>query len=111
MREQAQVCAYCDAAEGGDRMHLPDVATFRLGMEVVAFHLPSAPPERSAMPLNAVFCRWRFKRSGERRCTRAGCWTDRASLAVCGDSGTGKSTLACALSARAICLSMRSRRS
>jgi hypothetical protein len=54
MREQAQVCAHGYAAEGGDWMHLPDVATFRLGMEVVAFHLPSAPPSWSAMPSNAV---------------------------------------------------------
>jgi hypothetical protein len=44
-REERQVCAYGYSAGGEDWMHVPDLATFRLGHEVVAFPATDVDPE------------------------------------------------------------------
>jgi hypothetical protein len=99
-REQGEVCAYGYAAVGGDWMHLPSVATFRLGPEVVAFPVPSATPEivvdafeRSVLPMA-------LQALGGEALHASGVLGPSGVVALCGDSGAGKSTLACALSTR-----------
>lgn len=81
-------------------MHLPDVATFRLGTEVVAFPLPPATPElvrdafeRSVLPMA-------LQALGGEALHASGVLGPSGVVALCGESGTGKSTLAYALSAR-----------
>jgi hypothetical protein len=76
------------------------VATFRLGPEVVAFPLPSATPEtlrdafeRSVLPMA-------LQALGGEALHASGVLGPSGVVALCGDSGVGKSTLACALSAR-----------
>jgi hypothetical protein len=99
-RERGQVCAYGYAAAGADWMHLPDVATFRLGSEVVAFPLPSATPElvgdafeRSVLPMA-------LQALGGEALHASGVLGSSGVVALCGESGTGKSTLASALAER-----------
>ena len=81
-------------------MHLPDVATFRLGPEVVAFPQASATPEivgdafeRSVLPMA-------LQALGGEALHASGVLGPSGVIAFCGDSGAGKSTVACALSAR-----------
>jgi len=99
-REQNQVCAYGYAADGARWIHVPDLATFRLGREVVAFTLPSAYPdlikdafERNVLPMA-------IQALGGEALHASGVVGSSGVVALCGESGTGKSTLACALSAR-----------
>src|SRR5438045_2629057 len=99
-REQDQVCAYGYAADGARWMHVPDLATFRLGREVAAFTLPSADPdlirdafERNVLPMA-------IQALGGEALHASGVVGSSGVVAFCGESGTGKSTLACALSAR-----------
>jgi hypothetical protein len=103
-REQGEVCAYGYVAAGGNWMHLPDVATFRLGTEVVAFPLASATPEivrdafeRSVLPMA-------LQALGGEALHASGVLGPSGAVALCGDSGAGKSTLACAVSARGYAL-------
>jgi hypothetical protein len=99
-REQGQVCAYGYAAAGDDWMHLPGLATFRLGPEVVAYRVPSATSdlvndafERSVLPM-AV------QALGGEALHASGVIGPQGIVALCGKSGTGKSTLARAIGAR-----------
>jgi hypothetical protein len=99
-REQGEICGYGYTAEGSNWVHLPNVATFRLGEEVVAFATPSATPdlieeafERSVLPLA-------LQALGGHALHASGILGPAGVVALCGDSGTGKSTLAYALATR-----------
>ncbi len=81
-------------------MHLPNVATFRLGEEVVPFPMPSATSEliedafeRSVLPLA-------LQALGGHALHASGILGPAGVVAFCGESGTGKSTLAYALGTR-----------
>lgn len=80
-------------------MHLPDVAAFRLGMEVVAFPLPSAPPEPASDAFERSVLPMALQALGGEALHASGVLGPSGLVALCGDSGTGKSTLACALNA------------
>jgi hypothetical protein len=99
-REQGQVCAYGYAAAGGDWMHLPGLATFRLGPEVVAFPLPSATPETVGDAFERSVLPMALQALGGEALHASGVVGPSGVVALCGDSGVGKSTLAWALSAR-----------
>jgi hypothetical protein len=99
-REQGEICGYGYAAEGSNWVHLPNVATFRLGSEVVPFPMPSATPdlieeafERSVLPLA-------LQALGGHALHASGILGPAGVVAFCGESGTGKSTLAYALGTR-----------
>jgi hypothetical protein len=81
-------------------MHVPNVATFRLGGQVVPFPRPSATPElvkdafeRSVLPLA-------LQALGGDALHASGVLGPAGVVAFCGDSGAGKSTMAYALSRR-----------
>ena len=99
-REQGQVCAYGYAAAGGDWMHLPGLATFRLGPEVVAFPLPSATPETVGDAFERSVLPMALQALGGEALHASGVVGPSGVVALCGDSGVGKSTLAWALSTR-----------
>jgi hypothetical protein len=99
-REQGEVCAYGYVAAGGDWMHLPEVATFRLGPEVVAFRLPPATSEMVSDAFERSVLPMALQALGGEALHASGVIGPSGVVALCGDSGTGKSTLACALSAR-----------
>jgi hypothetical protein len=97
-REQGEVCAYGYAAGEARWMHVPDLATFRLGSEVVAFPLPSVEAdairdafERNVLPMA-------LQALGGEALHGSGVVGAGGVVALCGESGTGKSTLAYALS-------------
>jgi hypothetical protein len=99
-REQGEVCGLGYAAAGSNWLHLPNVATFRLGEDVVPFPLPSASSdlieeayERSVLPLA-------LQALGGHALHASAVLGPAGVVALCGDSGTGKSTLAHALGAR-----------
>jgi hypothetical protein len=98
--EQGEICGYGYAAEGSNWVHLPNVATFRLGEEVVPFPMSSATPdlieeafERSVLPLA-------LQALGGHALHASGILGPAGVVAFCGGSGTGKSTLAYALGTR-----------
>jgi hypothetical protein len=99
-REEGQICAYGYEAEGYEWMHVPDLATFQLGTEVAAFPLAGADPEvvsdafeRSVLPMA-------IQALGGEALHGSGVAGTRGVVALCADSGTGKSTLAYALGLR-----------
>jgi hypothetical protein len=99
-REEGRVCAYGYSAEGSDWLQLPAIATFRLGDEVVAYSDPSALPdmvrdayERSVLPIALHLL-------GGEALHASAVRGPAGVVALCGESGTGKSTLAAALGHR-----------
>lgn len=99
-REHGQVCAYGYVAEGSDWMHLPDLPTFRLGTEVEAFRLQSATSELVSDAFERNVLPMALQALGGEALHASGVLGPSGVVALCGESGTGKSTLACALSAR-----------
>jgi hypothetical protein len=99
-REHGEICAYGYAAEGADWLQIPSVATFRLGREVVAHPVAAVSPglirgafERSVLPLTVQLL-------GGEALHASAVLGPAGVVALCGESGTGKSTLASALSTR-----------
>jgi hypothetical protein len=99
-REQGQVCAYGYTAEGRRWMHLPGVATFRLGTDVVAFAPPLATAEVVADAFERSVLPMALQALGGEALHASGVLGPSGVVALCGDSGVGKSTLASALGAR-----------
>jgi hypothetical protein len=97
------VAAYSHFAEGWHWMHFPEVAWFRFAPtveEVTAFPLETTPSrivisvfERSVLPLVLHL-------QGREVLHASAVLSPRGAVAFCGDSGVGKSTLACALGRR-----------
>jgi hypothetical protein len=81
-------------------MHLPGVATFRLGPEVVAFPVPSATPEMIVDAFERSVLPMALQALGGEALHASGVLGPSGVVALCGDSGAGKSTLACALADR-----------
>jgi hypothetical protein len=81
-------------------MHLPEVATFRLGAEVVAFLAPSASPELVSDAFERSVLPMAVQALGGEALHASGVLGASGVVALCGESGAGKSTLACGLSAR-----------
>jgi hypothetical protein len=102
-REQGQICAYGYEAGGENWLHLPGVATFRFGEHdtpIVAVPIDCANGEtirdafeRTVLPLALQF-------AGRQVLHASGVRTNLGVVAFCGDSGTGKSTLAYAAGLR-----------
>jgi hypothetical protein len=99
-REDGQICAYGYAGKGHEWMHVPNLATFQLGTEVAAFPMAGADPEvvrdafeRSVLPMA-------IQALGGEALHGSGVAGGRGVVALCADSGTGKSTLAYALGLR-----------
>lgn len=102
-REHGEVCAYGYAAAGANWLHLPRVATFRFVDEsrrVVAVAGAAVPErtvvdafERTVLPLALQFF-------GAEALHASAVLGPGGVVALCGDSGVGKSTLAHVLSTR-----------
>ena len=102
-REQGQVCAYGYAAEGHNWLQLPRAATYRFTRAtepVVAVAAAGASEgaivdgfERTVLPLALQFF-------GSEALHASGVVAANGVIALCGDSGVGKSTLAHVLSTR-----------
>ena len=99
-REHGQVCAYGYRAEGHDWMHVPEIATFRLGPEITAFADPAASSasigaafERSVLPMA-------IQALGGNALHASGVLGPSGVVAFSGESGAGKSTAAHALALR-----------
>ena len=99
-REHGQICAYGYAAEGDDWMRVPDIATFRLGQEIIAFADPATSTssitrafERSVLPMA-------IQALGGNALHASGVVGPSGVVAFSGESGSGKSTAAHALGLR-----------
>jgi hypothetical protein len=102
-REQGDICAYGYAAEGANWLHLPRVATYRftaMTEPVVAVVAPDVSErtvvdgfQRTVLPLALQFF-------GSEALHASGVLTANGVVALCGDSGVGKSTLAHVLAGR-----------
>jgi hypothetical protein len=102
-REQGEVCAYGYTAAGANWLQLPRVATYRFTtttQPILAVAAPEASErtivdgfERTVLPLALQFF-------GSEALHASGVVLANGVIALCGDSGVGKSTLAHVLSAR-----------
>jgi hypothetical protein len=81
-------------------MHVPDVATFRLGTEVVAFPLPPATPELVSDTFERSVLPMALQALGGEALHASGVLGPSGVVVLCGEPGTGKSPLACELGAR-----------
>ena len=99
--EGGQVCGYGYTAAGARWIHLPGIATYRLGGQAgEAVAAPVASVERVGDAYERTVLPFALAAAGQEVLHASGVAGKHGVVALCGDSGTGKTTLAMALATR-----------